>query len=69
MPRMDQAAMPTLDSHRARRDSDAVRASQASPRFNRSTTLGQRPFGVAVPSAETGRPVPITTTPGSSRAS
>jgi len=69
MPWMDHATMPTLDSHRARRDSDAVRARQTFWRFNRSTPLGQPPSGVANLSDETRTPVPTTNATGSSRAS
>jgi hypothetical protein len=66
---MNHATMPTFDSHRAHRDSDAVRACQGFWRFNRSTTLGQPPSGVAIPSAETRTPVPTTNATGSSHAS
>ena len=69
MPWMDHATMPTFDSHRARRDSDAVRARQGFWRFNRSTPLGQPPSGLAIPSAETRTVVPINLAPGSSHAS
>lgn len=69
MPSMDHAAMPTLDSHRALRDSDAVRARQAFWRFNRSTSLGQPPSGLANPSTEAHAVVPTTLAPGSSHAS
>ena len=66
MPRINHTAIQSFDSHRARRDSDAVRARQAFWRFNHSTTLGQRSSGLAVSSAETHAVVPITLAPGSS---
>jgi len=69
MPLMDHAPMPTFDSHRALRDSDAVRARQAFWRFNRSTSLGQPPSGLANPSTEAHAVVPTTLAPGSSHAS
>jgi hypothetical protein len=62
---MNHATMPTFDSHHAHRDSDAVRASQAFRRLNRSTTLGRRPSGAAFSSIETRTPVLITPTPRS----
>jgi hypothetical protein len=60
MPWMDHATMPTFDSHRAGRDSDAVRARQKFWRFNRSIPLGQPPPGLANLSVETHVVVPIT---------
>ena len=40
MPWLDHTVTPTLESHRACRDSDSVRARQAFLHFNRSSTLG-----------------------------